>query len=105
MATVHFSLLGKKKCRVWTKSVQLLWNNLLLNFAVFLSQYIAAFPVGESEIAAIAALYFHFGFAILQYLSKLKLITSSVVFSVANWHNVRDLSVTFFIRCHQQWYV
>ncbi|KRX54439.1 hypothetical protein T09_1017 [Trichinella sp. T9] len=40
MATVHFSLLGKKKCRVWTKFVQLLWNNLLLNFALFLSQYI-----------------------------------------------------------------
>ncbi|KRZ57029.1 hypothetical protein T02_15615 [Trichinella nativa] len=39
MATVHFSLLGKKKCRVWTKFVQL-WNNLLLNFALFLSQYI-----------------------------------------------------------------
>ncbi|KRY13925.1 hypothetical protein T12_2493 [Trichinella patagoniensis] len=40
MATVHFSLLGKKKCRVWTKFVQLLWNNLLLNFVLFLSQYI-----------------------------------------------------------------
>ncbi|KRY51670.1 hypothetical protein T03_16352 [Trichinella britovi] len=32
MATVHFSLLGKKKCRVWTKFVQLLCINLLLNF-------------------------------------------------------------------------
>ncbi|KRX77609.1 hypothetical protein T06_3177 [Trichinella sp. T6] len=40
MATVHFSLLGKKKCRVWTKFVQLLCKNLLLNFALFLSQYI-----------------------------------------------------------------
>ncbi|KRY29974.1 hypothetical protein T01_11367 [Trichinella spiralis] len=40
MATVHFSLLGKKKCRFWAKSVQSLWNNGLLNLAFCLSQYI-----------------------------------------------------------------
>ncbi|XP_003371812.1 hypothetical protein Tsp_05488 [Trichinella spiralis] len=40
MATVYFSLLSKKKCRVWSKSVQLFWNNGLRNLALCLRHYI-----------------------------------------------------------------
>ncbi|KRY39835.1 hypothetical protein T01_11675 [Trichinella spiralis] len=43
MATVYFSLLSKKKCRVWSKSVQLFWNNGLLNLALCLRHYIVQF--------------------------------------------------------------
>ncbi|KRX17944.1 hypothetical protein T07_12415 [Trichinella nelsoni] len=39
MDTVHFSLVGKKNCRVWAKSVQLLWNNGLLNEPLVLGYF------------------------------------------------------------------
>ncbi|XP_003371497.1 conserved hypothetical protein [Trichinella spiralis] len=60
----------------------------IFGFQEFGRNLSTAFPVGESEIAATATLVF-----------------INVVFLVANRHNVRDLSVTFCIRCHQQWYM
>ncbi|KRY46601.1 hypothetical protein T03_18102 [Trichinella britovi] len=50
MATVHFSLVGKKKCRVWAKSVQLLWNNGLLKFALCLHVIQASLDKLNSEV-------------------------------------------------------